>query len=314
MNRKLFLGMFVGALLLGIIGAMVLLSRSSGWENQQKGRTIFGDLPVSEVTQVLIRSSTASLTLEKKDQSWTVAERYNYPADSEKIRDLIRNLWELKPVRDLQIGASQLGRLNLKSPDSKTDSGIAITFNVGKEKQSQSLIIGKSIQGGENSPSATGRFIYVPSNKGRVYVVAQSFNSVDPIVIGDWLDKQFISPGELKEIEQTAWSNNPGWKVTRESSNSSWHLANATSGEKINDDVSARLGYFSPTFSDVRSLSDSSEETGLQKPFRVTVVTFDGFLYVFLIGKQNADKQRFIRIKVDAQLQTARAATENEKP
>ncbi|MBV9390804.1 MAG: DUF4340 domain-containing protein, partial [Verrucomicrobia bacterium] len=138
MNRKLFLGMFVGALLLGIIGAMVLLSRSSGWENQQKGRTIFGDLPVSEVTQVLIRSSTASLTLEKKDQSWTVAERYNYPADSEKIRDLIRNLWELKPVRDLQIGASQLGRLNLKSPDSKTDSGIAITFNVGKEKQSQS--------------------------------------------------------------------------------------------------------------------------------------------------------------------------------
>ncbi len=147
------------------------------------------------------------------------------------------------------------------------------------------------------APATSGRFVYNPAVKDRVYLVSESFVSVDPVSVGSWLDKAFITPGEVKEIDQAAWSNNPGWKVTRQDPKAEWQLADAQSGETLEKSFSQSLSSFALTFMDVRPPSVSPDETGLNDPFKISLQTFDGFTYDFLLGKDGPEKTRYLQLK-----------------
>jgi hypothetical protein len=72
------------------------------------------------------------------------------------------------------------------------------------------------------------------------------------------------------------------------------------------------LSNFALTFTDVRPLSVSPDETGLKDPFKISVKTFDGFTYDFLVGKEGPDKARFLQLSVSAELPSARTPDPNE--
>jgi hypothetical protein len=302
------------AIVVSLAGIFFQFSQSDRWNNAKTDRTIFQNLPVNDITKIQIRSVPTTVTLEKKGDAWRVAEREDYPADFTKIRDLTRMLWELKAGQETQVGPSQLGRLKLIAPGQGTDTGLEINLQGEKDKQIASLIIGKSVDrtNASTDTPATGRFVYNPVVKDRVYLVSESFLSVDPVSVGSWLDKTFITPGELEEIDQAAWSNNPGWKVTRKDPKAEWQLGNPQPDEKLDKAVVQNLSTFSPTFVDVRPPSTSQDETGLKDPFKITVKTFDGFTYVLLVGKAGLDKTRYLQLSVSADLTATRTPDPNE--
>ena len=148
--------------------------------------------------------------------------------------------------------------------------------------------------------------------KDRVYLVSESFYNVDPVSVGSWLDKTFIAPGEIKEIDQAAWSNNPGWKLIRKDAKADWQLEDSQPGETLDKAFAGSFANFAPTIVDVRPPSVSPDETGLKDPFKVTVKTFDGFTYDFLLGKEGPDKARYLQLSVSADLPSARTPDPNE--
>jgi hypothetical protein len=314
MKKNQLLLLVAVALVVSLAGGFFQLSQSDRWNNAKTDRTIFQNLPVNDVTKIQLRSTPATVTLEKKGDEWRVAEREDYPADFTKIRDLTRMLWELKAGQETQIGPSQLSRLKVLAPGQGTDAGLEIDLQGEKEKQIASLIIGKSVDrtnASTDSP-ATGRFVYNPAVKDRVYLVSESFVSVDPVSVGSWLDKTFITPGEPEEIDQAAWSNNPGWRITRQDAKADWELENPQADEKLDKAIVQNLSTFSPTFVDVRPLSTSQDETGLKDPFKITVKTFDGFTYILLVGKAGPDKTRYLQLSVSAALTARRTPDPNE--
>jgi hypothetical protein len=315
MKKNHLLLLLAVAAVAGLAGIYFQVSQSAKWSDSKTDRTIFQKLPVNDITQIQIRSTPASVTLEKKEDEWRVAERDDYPADFAKIRDLIKRLWELKAGQEMQAGPSQFGRLKLNAPGQGTESGIAIDLTGPKKDLIASLIIGKSVDrsNANDAPATTGRFVYNPAVKDRVYLVSESFLSLDPVSIGSWLDKAFISPGEVKEIDQAAWSNNPGWKVARKDSKDEWQLEDPEPGENLDKSFSQSLSSFAPTFVDVRPPAFSPEETGLKDPFRISLKTFDGFTYNFLLGKEGPEKTRYLQLRITADLPSARVADPNEK-
>src|SRR6202051_1474696 len=207
MKKKHLLILLAVAAVVGLAGIYFQGTTYAGWSDSKTDRTILQNLAVNDVTEIQIRSASAGVTLEKKGDHWGVAERADYPADFTKIRDLIKMLWGLKAGQETKVGPSQLGRLKLIEPGQGADSGIEI--NLQGEKEIASLIIGKAVDqtNASTGSTATGRFVYNPALKDRVYLVSESFYNVDPVSVGSWLDKTFIAPGEIKEIDQTAWSN-----------------------------------------------------------------------------------------------------------
>ena len=316
MKRNQFLFLVAVAVIVGLAGIYFQFWRSAGWSESKTDRSIFQNLAVNDATKIQIRSATGSLTLEKKGDTWRVAERDDYPADFEKIRDLIKTLWGLKAGQEMQVGPSQLGRLKVLAPNQSNDAGIEIDLKGEKEANIASLIIGKSVDRSDNprGAAATGRFVYNPAVKDRVYLVSESFFSVDPVTIGTWLDKTFITPGELKEVEQVAWSNNPGWKVVRDDPKADWILQNPAPGEILEKSFAQSLSNFAPGFADVRPASISPDETGLKDPFEVRIKAFDGFNYDLLLGKQAPEKTRYVQLRVSVDLPSVRTPDPKESP
>jgi hypothetical protein len=313
MKKNHLLILLVVAIVAGSAGIYFQTSRSAGWGEARTDRTILQNLPINDITKVQLRSGAATVTLEKKGDEWRVAERDDYPADFTKIRDLIKTLWQLKAGQEMQVGPSQLGRLKVIAPGQGDSAGIEISLKGEKDKQFASLIIGKSVESSDSAPgpAPAGRFVYNPAVKDRVYLVSESFFSVDPVSVGSWLDKTFITPGEIKEVDQAAWSNNPGWKVVRKDAKADWQLEGLQSGESLDKPFTQSLSTFAPSFVDVRSGSASSDGLG-KDPFEVGIKTFDGFNYDFLIGSEGPDKTRYVKLSVNADLPSARTPEPNE--
>src|SRR3984885_13082177 len=313
MKKKHLLLLLAVAVVVGLAGLFFQISQYAGWNDSKTDRKIYQNLAVNDVTKIELRSAPASVTLEKKGDEWGVAEREDYPADFTKIRDLIKLLWGLKSGQETQVGPSQLGRLKLLTPGQGADAGIEIDLKGTKDIAS--LIIGKSVERSNataGSP-ATGRFVYNPAVKDRVYLVSETFFSVDPVSVGAWLDKTFIAPGDLREIDQAAWSNNPGWKVVRKDPKAEWQLVDSQPGENLDKSLAESFSTFAPTFVDVRPLSVSPDESGLKDPFKVTIKTFDGFTYDLLLGKEGPEKTRYLQLSVNADLPSVRTPDPNEK-
>jgi len=314
MKKNQLLLLVAAAIVLGLAGIYFQISRSAGWNASRTDRRIFQNLAVNDVTKIQIRSAAGNVTLEKKGDDWRVAERDDYPADFEKIRDLIKTLWALKAGQEMQVGPSQFARLKVLAPGQGNDAGIEIDLKGEKETNIASLIVGKPIDHSDNATgsAASGRFVFNPAVKDRVDLVFETFFSIDPLSVGPWLDKTFIVPGDLKEIDQAAWSNNPGWKVVRDDPKADWRLENPQVGEDLEKSFAQSLSGFAPSFTDVRPATASPVETGLNDPFQIRIKAFDGFTYDLLLGKQGPDKTRYIQLRVSADLPSVRTPDPKE--
>ena len=136
MKKNHLLILLAVAILVGLAGIYFQISQSAGWNDAKTDRRIFQNFAINDVTKIQLQSAPANVTLEKKGDEWCVAERDGYPADFEKIRDLIKTLWELKAGQEMQIGPSQFERLKVLAPGQGNEAGIAIDLKGEKEARS----------------------------------------------------------------------------------------------------------------------------------------------------------------------------------
>jgi Domain of unknown function (DUF4340) len=301
------------AILLGAAGIYFEICQSASWSSAKTDRRILPNLPLNDISKINLQSANAAVTLEKKNGTWSVADRNDYPADFQKIRDLTQKLWELKAVQEMQVGLSQFSRLKIGTPGQGDGSGTKIELLGDQNKELGSLIVGKSMEQGEQRGPG-GRFIFNPATKDRVYLVSERFSEIDPLIVGLWLDPAFFQPDQLKEIDQKPWANNPGWKVSRGDDKAPWTLEGATKDEKLDPAFEGSLDSFSPVFQDVCPPSTSSDLTGLNAPFEAELKTFDGFSYSIILGKPGPGKARYFQVKVSADFPTTRSPSGDETP
>jgi Domain of unknown function (DUF4340) len=306
------------ALVLAIAGTIFQMVRSAGWKGQSVDSEPFAQLPVNTVEKLVIKSSKGAVTLQKVGDIWTVSERKGYPADFGKIRDLIRSLWEFKVVRPLEVGPSQFARLHILPPGQSDGSGVELDLIATADKPIKTLIFGKSFGGAggeedEEGPTDSGRFVYDPSEKDKVYLGKESFYTVDPSP-QNWIDKDFIKPEGIKEVTRDSSPTGEGWKISRKDDKAQWELVDAKPGETLKAETFSSLTSFAPSFADVKAADAPDSETGLKQPVTVNLATFDGFKYTFEIGGPGPEQSHFLRLKVSAALPPTRTAEPNESP
>src|SRR5688500_13813401 len=139
MNRKqfgilIFLGVAIGALGLYLAG-----KRKDSYTAQsfQKGEKVLAAFPLNEVAGLRVKQGTNEVNL-ARGEVWTVKERWDYPANFTEVRELLLKVSELKPVQDVEVGASQFGRLELNT-DAATNSGTLVEFKDAKAANLKSL-------------------------------------------------------------------------------------------------------------------------------------------------------------------------------
>ena len=285
---------FAGVLLILLValGGGALLIREQQASRQPTGKGTLGqpllkDLQAAQVTSIVIREPKAAITIAKKDEGWTIAERGGFPADVEKVRDFVVKAIALKVGQIEPIGEKDRARLLLDA------GGTAIEFLGAEGKPLAKLTAGKKYfkTEPENPEKANGdgRYVALPGDEKRVVVVS------DPLLLAstrsaDWISKAGFAAEKVKVME-VRFADGTGWKIERSGDNADWKLAGARGDEKL-EITSANSASYSLSLielADVAPANLKPEETGLDKPTLVTATTLEGLSYTLKVGKLSGD-------------------------
>jgi len=325
------LAILIGAAL--ICGAVIFYypAHKNNSAPEAIGSKVLPNLPVNQVAKIVITSKDGVNIIAKSKDKWVVASRFNYPANFDKVADIIRELSELKIGQTVHATPAQLGSFNLIGPNSsgtnrQAESGTLLELRDEKDGFLASLLVGKKFMRKHESPSmedmmgtdpyADGQ--YVRSADGKVYLVARSLaRMTEPAK--NWLADNFIDApsAEIKEITLSG----PGREtieLARAKENNAFTLNDLRPEEgsidvsKINQMSGAlnRLG-----FDDVVDPAISLKETGLDHPVVFKAATKDGLIYTLQIGNTltNDTFDRYLMIFVTNAPPSDQQATDKPK-
>ncbi|MCL5096935.1 MAG: DUF4340 domain-containing protein [Candidatus Omnitrophica bacterium] len=329
MNQKQLYILIFLLLVIGGTGLYVYRHKEASWKSAESGagKKLLGDFPVNDVAQVVIKQPKAELHLVKQNDLWRVQERYDYPANFTEISGFIRKAWELKGVQRVDVGPSQLPRLELVSPDKSTNSqaGTLVELKDKNNKLLGSLLLGKKHMRessgaspfGDTGGWPDGRYIMVTNGaaKPNVWLVSDPFTSIEPKP-DQWLNKDFLKVDKIRSVSVVSTNATNGWTLARETESGAMKLMDKKDGEELDTSkvsgVSSVLS--SASFVDVLPPDIKPDATGLDKPIKATLETFDNFDYHLQIGRETNSDNYPVRVTVTADLPKERVAGKDEKP
>ncbi len=325
MNRKQLTILIVACVVLGVAGWVIYNKRGADEEaSGTGGQKVLKNFPLNDVERVTIRQANAQVNLARQNDIWTVQERNNYPANFSTISEFLRKVWEMKVAQPVQVGQSQLSRLELLPPDKGANSGTLVEFRDKSGKNVNSLLLGKKhmrkSSGGDESGFGggggwpDGRYIMVGNDVQSVAVVSDSLSNIEPKP-EEWLNKDFLKVENLKAISVTTTNATNNWKLEREKENGEWKLADAKAGESLDTAKSSGVtsALSSPSFNDVAT-NTAPDKTGLDKPLLAKLSTFDGFNYEVKVGSKTGEDNYFMQVSVNGSFPKERTAGKEEKP
>jgi len=326
MNRKQFVILLLAGVVAGLAGWKVSKSNKESFATSETGggRKLLPNFPINDVAHLRIKQGAGEVNLVKKDDLWRVKERYDYPANFSELGDFLKKLQDLKIIEDVQVGPSQMGRLELTPPDKGGGSNTAtlVEFKDPKDATLKSVLLGKKYtrSSGEASPMGggdmpVGRYVMVPDGANKVWLINDPLSNVETKP-EQWLNKDFFKVEKLKSIAVTHPGGTNSWTLTRDKEGGDLKLADAKEGENLDTGKASGAGYAlsSPSFNDVMAPDAKAEETGLDKPITAKLETFDGFVYTVKLGKPMKEDAYPMKVAVEGSFAKTREPGKDEKP
>jgi hypothetical protein len=260
----------------------------------QLGQPLLKDLKASAIASIAIREAKGTLTLVKKDRAWTIAERKDFPADFDKVADLVLKSIELKVGQAEPIGDKDRERLNLIDPgkagQASGGSGTSVAFKTSDGRVLAELLLGKQYfrnepEGDPAKAIGDGRFVMLPANDGQVFIVSEPYRMAST-ASADWIAKDGIAIDRVKSLEYTP-AQGEGYRIERAAEGAEWKLDRLPAGARLDSnkaDAAARS-------LDRIELEDvAANDTGPDNPSLVRVSTFDAMNYTLKIGQLDKDR------------------------
>lgn len=293
MNARAVLVLVVLLAILGG-GALVYLHQ----ENAERpgnvatlGKPLLPDLKAADIASIKVVQPNATLTLQRKENGWVIAERRGFPADVNKVRDFVIKVLELKVGQSEPIGEKDRARLNVDA------SGTQVEFAGADGKPLAKLTVGKKyFKSGEvenpEKARADGRFVSLPAQAGTVYIVSDPLTQAST-KSADWIDHASFQVEKVKTLEVKK-PEGEAWKLERAGDNADWKLAPMKPGEKLNTG-NANAATYSLSLLELADVApDDAKDTGLDNPTLINATTFDGLTYEIKVGKLQGDNY-FVR-------------------
>jgi Domain of unknown function (DUF4340) len=262
------------------------------------GRPLLQDLKVADIAAIKITEPKATLTIQRKDDGWVIAERRGFPADVSKVREFALKLIGLKVGQSEPIGEKDRARLNLDA------SGTQVELKGADGKALGKLTVGKKyfkreVDNPDKAP-ADGRFVVIPPSAvvpaqagTQVPAGAQVVTISDPLTqasakSADWIDRTSFQVEKVKTLE-VRFPKGEGWRIERAKDDADWKLAGAKPGEKL-DTSRANAATYSLSLLELADVApDDVKDTGLDQPTLLNATTLDGLSYEIKVGRLQGD-------------------------
>ena len=336
MNKRQVIILWIIAVVLAAAVAIVKVASKDGAQSataRASGQTLFENFPATDVATLVITGAQGSVTLERKDGKWTIAERDAYPANASYVNEFLRTLAELKVTRGMEAGPSFAPRFGMDENASKPeDRGLTAVFKDAAGKDIATISLGKNIESGADAAAfggaaTVGRYIRNHADESGFYAISEMFSSVSDEA-SRWLDTTFFSPEKIKCITlHQKGSDAVAWKLTRDSEDAEFKLEGASGDEVLDSTAATPLkSLFSyARFNDVIPAADVEARAEAANKRSAVIETFEGFTYQLAITPAKpkeaaadaeapaAGEEMLLTVNVSAELPKERKKEEGEK-
>lgn len=297
MNKKQALIQLTTALIIAVIFTISTLNKRI-YEKKEE-LILLPDLPVNDIHKIIIKDHNGFTELVAGNQEWQVTNRGNYPADFDKVRQLLTGLKEVKVIRKPQVGRSQLSRLKVTK-----EKGTQISLFNKAGQVVQSILFGKRHFSdnadnriiSSNGQSPSGRYARLNEDSETVLLLDQHFSNIDAEA-QNWIDKSFVQMGVIKSIN-VMFKDYPeeNWELKSTDKKGNMKLQGLAENQKSNLSKIQSLVNFFPSPKLVDVVTDNATLQLVQFNTAVTIEDEDGFRYQYAFGTE-IDDTTIIKVK-----------------
>lgn len=330
MKGSKFLYLVVAAVLIGGLALLMKSRDAASWQEESiaPGTKLLGDFAVNDVASVRLLGPDGRVTAKRGADGWVIEERQNYPADFARVSSLVRKVAELEPVQTVPLGEGDQSVLTLKVPEGDgpgPEMGTLVELADASGKKLAALVAGKSHT--TSSPGAgpmtggmvTGRYVMLVDAPQAAYLVTETLGDLQTAP-AQWIDKNFVRPGQPRRIEVKAQGIDRNWSIERDAPGGAWKLAGAGKSQGL--DTPKLLAIDSlVTGLAIADVPDGPDDARLkplrERPVAVTIDSFDGLRYALTFGESGADNlpaQISVEATGDPAVPPVGAPAEGQKP
>lgn len=290
--RRGRLALFGAAVLIGAaaIGVVVWQREAPRTEAAIIDAPVFPDITprLAQAARIEVRRHDGTVTLERRDGAWGIAERSHYPARADRVREVFTGLAELRLIEERTGNPELFSRLGLEEVTVAGGTSQLLTVTDAQGATIAELIVGRRrIRTAGNLPEA----IYVRRpGESRTYLAEGALRlDTDPML---WVEREVLDVKRQRVARVTARraGSDPVTVVRADPAAEQAAVADPPEDFKPEqhkvDDLPRALEWFS--FNDVRPAAElaQAEETG-----ETRIVTFDGLALTIRVVK--ADDKRW---------------------
>jgi len=319
MKIKTFIILVTLALILSLGGYILIHFQPGRSDESMMGVPLFKEFPSDRIAMITIQGPKDSVILKKLENQWVVQSRLNYPADFNKLSDLVRKLKEAKIGRVFESNEGSLKRLALIDPakeeNASEERGLRITFRDEKEKDIKNLLFGKSRETGDPRGASEGQYLMLQGDT-KIYLVDKDFSTLEAISL-EWLEKKLVDVPE-DEVKGILCQSIDGKKIEyhfeRPEKGKDFEAVQFPAGKKIKEST---LDQISRLLSDLNmeDIVDPSvlSSSPVKMSNQIEYSLFNGLIYRIIPGDTCAeDDSCYLKIEVAYQKPPAQAEEKSE--
>lgn len=262
--------------------------------NVATGQAVLPDFDPNALQALRIISGTQEVALARGATGWTVASRWDYPADFDRLRDLLRALADLKVGEALRGGLATLAEFGLATADTNATTAIPaeLRWTSPDGKTETRLVLGQPRTAASPESFSRPDSQYARVNDGPVLLVAPYLEEI-PRRADDWLMRKIIDedPASITAMNATL-QDGTRYGVQREGDG--FRGVDALAEKNINQEGAALWLRIWQNLNILTVADPARDRTalGLDQPDVVEARTRDGISLKVQLGRANEAGER----------------------
>lgn len=318
----------------GLLAAITIVVKSNRSDSQPSptllatGDLLLEDFPLPEIATMTLSDADSTVTIQKGESQWLVAERENYPVDFNRFSELVRTLTQVTIAQSMKASPAFNKRFGM-DPEASTqeDHGYEVTLADSEGKTLAAIQIGKltnAQQYGAALGGESGRYLRIAKDPEAVYAVNNAISALngDPAA---WLDTTFL---QVRNISSLTFEPAPGtgltaWSMSRSDASEGFTMAAPPEGMELDPEKAKPLEntLSRPLFSDVITEAEALERRDASMERTLTISTFDGLTYRVTYApeapsgettSEGDDANFIVSFTLEGELKTERTPAEGE--
>ncbi|MDZ7840601.1 MAG: DUF4340 domain-containing protein [Gammaproteobacteria bacterium] len=256
------------------------------------------------VHTVLIRTADAELRLERTDEGWVARSKTGYPADAERIRQLVLGVSQLERLERKTANPDRLGRLDLRDIDVAGSRAVRVSLLTADGTTLADVLVGKTH---DFQQEARSRYFVRDAGDSQSWLVE---GWLPPVLeeLSSWLERRLMPGIGESALASVTVTHTDGETVTirREGGEvKDFRLSGLSGGETI--DSQYKVNAIAETLrrlslKDVRDAGAALGETIA----RIEAVTFNGVRIIARIGTGEPDYPVGLEARYEGETDTER--------